>query len=33
MRYGWVALAVVFFVGAWATTKWPAVNVIGKVTG
>jgi hypothetical protein len=30
---GFIFLVVIFFVGAWAGTKWPSVNLISKVTG
>lgn len=26
-------LIIVFFVAVWAGSKWPMLNVIGKVTG
>ena len=28
-----VTALLLFFVGAWAATKWPSVNLIGKATG
>jgi hypothetical protein len=28
-----ILLILIFLVGAWAGTKWPQVNLIGKVTG
>jgi hypothetical protein len=28
-----VVLFIVFFVGSWAGTKYPATNLIAKVTG
>lgn len=31
--YGWVTLIVVFFVAVWVGSKWPTINVIGRVTG
>lgn len=30
---GLLILLFVFFVGAWAGTKWPSSNLIGKVAG
>jgi hypothetical protein len=30
---GFLFLVVLFFVAVWAGTKWPALNVIAKVTG
>lgn len=29
----WIGYVIIFLVGAWVATKWPAVNVIGRVTG
>lgn len=28
-----VVVAIAVVVGAWAGTKWPSINLIGKVTG
>jgi hypothetical protein len=30
---GTILIVLAFFVGAWAGTKYPATNLIGKVTG
>jgi len=30
---GIIGALLFFFIGAWAASKWPNVNVIGKITG
>lgn len=30
---GLLAIVIVFLIGAWASQKYPQVNLIGKVTG